>query len=112
MYANDSCNAAYTKAFLDVSIPKARKLLDTNIIGPILITQTFSPLLCKAEGTVVNMGSIAPLMVAPYGGVYSGTKVYIGALESSDANGVGPIRRERRTRSSREFFHSFVPKSV
>ena len=35
MYANDCCNAAYTKAFLDVSNPEARKLLDTNIIGPI-----------------------------------------------------------------------------
>lgn len=88
MYANDSCNAAYTKAFLDISDTKARKLLDTNIIGPILIIETFFPLLRKAEGTVVNMGSIAPLMVAPYGGVYSGSKVYNGALESSDANGV------------------------
>ena len=44
---------------LDINIDKAKRIFDTNFWGSLAVTQAFTPLVIKAEGTIVNIGSIS-----------------------------------------------------
>lgn len=44
---------------LDEDINAAKMIFETNVWGPLAITQAFAPLLIKAKGTLVNITSIA-----------------------------------------------------
>jgi NAD(P)-dependent dehydrogenase (short-subunit alcohol dehydrogenase family) len=61
-------------------IDDLRKQLDVNVIGQIAVTQAFLPLLRKARGRIVNMGSIAGRMSMAMGGPYSASKFAMEAL--------------------------------
>ncbi|KAK2572206.1 Short-chain dehydrogenase/reductase family 9C member 7 [Acropora cervicornis] len=62
-------------------------IADVNLWGTILVTQTFLPLVKKARGRVINMGSILGRIVMPYLPAYSISKYGVAAF--SDA-----LRRE------------------
>lgn len=64
-------------------IDDLRKQLDVNVIGQIAVTQAFLPLLRKARGRIVNMGSIAGRMSMAMGGPYSASKFAMEALTDS-----------------------------
>lgn len=49
----------YTVPAMEVEIPEARKTFETNFFAVITMCQTFLPLLIKAKGTIVQIGSIA-----------------------------------------------------
>lgn len=51
-----------------------RKQLEVNLIGQVAVTQAFLPLLRKATGRIVNIGSLAGLVSAPFSGPYSMSK--------------------------------------
>ena len=51
-----------------------RRQLEVNLIGQVAVTQAFLPLLRKATGRIVNIGSAAGLVSAPFGGPYSMSK--------------------------------------
>lgn len=53
---------------LDENIDDAKKLHDTNVWGPLAVTQAFSPLLIQAKGTVVFITSLAGHLNVPYQG--------------------------------------------
>jgi 1-acylglycerone phosphate reductase len=55
-------------------------VLNTNVVSAILVTQTFFPLLMKAKGAVVNIGSVAPMTISAYAGLYSGSKAALEIL--------------------------------
>lgn len=64
-------------------IDKLRRQLEVNLIGQVAVTQAMLPLLRKAKGRIVNMGSISGLLAAPFTGPYAMSKF---ALEAySDA---------------------------
>ena len=44
---------------LDEDIDAAKRIFEINVWGPLAITQAFAPLLIKAQGTLVNITSIA-----------------------------------------------------
>lgn len=44
---------------MEVEIPEARKTFETNLFAVITMCQTFLPLLIKAKGTIVQIGSVA-----------------------------------------------------
>lgn len=44
---------------MEVDLAEARKTFDTNFFAVIAMCQTFVPLLIKAKGTIVQLGSIA-----------------------------------------------------
>lgn len=44
---------------MDVNIDEARLTFETNFFAVIRICQTFLPLLMKAKGTIVQIGSVA-----------------------------------------------------
>jgi len=60
-----------------------RRQLEVNVIGQIAVTQAFLPLIRKATGRVVNIGSIAGRMATPFLGPYSASKFAMEALTDS-----------------------------
>ncbi len=51
-----------------------RKQLEVNLIGQVAVTQAFLPLLRRATGRIVNIGSLAGLVSTPFNGPYSMSK--------------------------------------
>jgi NAD(P)-dependent dehydrogenase (short-subunit alcohol dehydrogenase family) len=64
-------------------ITEIRRQFEVNVIGQIAVTRTFLPLLRKARGRVVNMGSIAGRMALPFLGPYSASKYAFEAMTDS-----------------------------
>lgn len=54
-----------------------------NVFGQIQVTQAFIPLLRKAKGRIVNMGSISGLVAKPFAGLYSASKFALEGFNSS-----------------------------
>lgn len=54
---------------LDENIEDAKALYDTNVWGPLAVTQAFAPLLIKAKGTVVFITSLSGYLNVPYQGL-------------------------------------------
>lgn len=53
---------------LDENIEDAKSIHDTNVWGPLAVTQAFVPLLIKAKGTIVFITSVAGYLNTPYQG--------------------------------------------
>ncbi|KAI1418399.1 NAD(P)-binding protein [Hypoxylon sp. FL1857] len=59
---------------LDENIEAAKDLFDTNVWGPLAVTQSFAPLLIKAKGTVVFITSLSGYLNVPYQGTFAASK--------------------------------------
>jgi NAD(P)-dependent dehydrogenase (short-subunit alcohol dehydrogenase family) len=62
---------------------RIREQLDVNFFGQVAVSQAFIPHLRKVKGRIVNMGSIAGRVAAPYVGPYSGSKFALEAFTDS-----------------------------
>ena len=51
-----------------------RKIFDINVFGQIAITQAFLPLLRRARGRIVNIGSVGTHISLPFGGLLNASK--------------------------------------
>src|SRR5262245_3011724 len=60
-----------------------RTQLEVNLFGPVAMVQGFLPLVRRAGGRIVNVGSIGGMLVLPLNGAYSASKFGIRAI--SDA---------------------------
>lgn len=58
----------YFMPLLDQDIEAGKALYDTNVWGPLAVTQAFAPLLIKAKGTVVFITSLSGYLNVPYQG--------------------------------------------
>ena len=63
-----------------IPLDQLRKQLEVNVIGQIAVTQAVLPLLRRARGRIVNMGSIAGRSTIPMMGPYSASKHALEAL--------------------------------
>jgi 1-acylglycerone phosphate reductase len=54
-------------------------IFDVNVFGVMRVVQAFVPLLIEAEGTIVNIGSIAPIVPLVFGGAYNASKAALHA---------------------------------
>lgn len=63
-----------------IPIPDLRRQLEVNVIGQVAVTQAFLPLIRKARGRIVNMGSIAGRAAMPLMGPYSASKFALEAI--------------------------------
>lgn len=63
-----------------VPIPDLRRQLEVNVVGQIAVTQAFLPLIRKARGRIVNMGSIAGRGAMPLMGPYAASKFALEAM--------------------------------
>jgi NAD(P)-dependent dehydrogenase (short-subunit alcohol dehydrogenase family) len=61
-------------------LPEIRKQLEVNVLGQIMVTQAFLPLLRLARGRIVNMSSIAGRVASPFIGPYSASKYALEAI--------------------------------
>lgn len=50
------------------------KIFQINVFGQIAVTQAFLPLLRRAAGTIVNIGSVGTHIGLPFGGLLNGSK--------------------------------------
>lgn len=59
----------------DFADDEIQRVFDTNVFGLIRVTRAVLPTMrAQGAGTVINVGSIAGKVSAPYGGIYSGSK--------------------------------------
>ncbi len=70
-------------------VEELRRQLDVNVVGQIAVTQAFLPMLRRARGRVVNMGSVGGRIALPLLGPYAASKFAMEALTDS-------LRREVR----------------
>jgi NAD(P)-dependent dehydrogenase (short-subunit alcohol dehydrogenase family) len=72
-----------------IPIEEFRRQLEVNVVGQVAVTQAFLPLLRKAKGRVVNIGSIGGRIALPFAGAYAASKFAMEAITDS-------LRRELR----------------
>jgi 1-acylglycerone phosphate reductase len=70
----------YQSTLLDTDIAVARQVFDVNFFGLLDVTQAFTPLLIKSQGTVVNIGSVVGRVPVPLEGIYNASKAALEAL--------------------------------
>ena len=63
-----------------VPLDELRRQMEVNLIGPVAVTQAFLPLIRKARGRIVNIGSIGGRISTPVLGPYSASKYAIEAI--------------------------------
>ncbi|KAJ5090447.1 hypothetical protein N7532_009131 [Penicillium argentinense] len=73
-YLVNNAGRNYTVPAMEVEIPEARKTFETNFFSVITMCQTFLPLLIKAKGTIVQVGSVAGIIPYVFGSVYNASK--------------------------------------
>ncbi len=57
-----------------------RRQLEVNVTGQVAVTQAFLPLVRKARGRIVNVGSIGGISVLPFVGAYCASKFALEAV--------------------------------
>ena len=57
-----------------------RRQLDVNVVGQVAVTQPLIPLLRRARGRIVNIGSVSGLVAAPFMAPYAASKFALEAV--------------------------------
>lgn len=79
MLVNNAGAAAHVPA-LDLDIDGVvRNMFEVNVFGVMRMIKAFSGLLIKAEGCIVNIGSIAPIVPLVFSSAYNATKAALHA---------------------------------
>ncbi|PGH13719.1 hypothetical protein AJ80_06224 [Polytolypa hystricis UAMH7299] len=73
-YLVNNAGRNYTVPALDVDMAEARATFETNFFAVITMCKTFVPLLIQAQGTIVQLGSLAGVMPYVFGSVYNASK--------------------------------------
>lgn len=66
-----------------IPLEELRWIFEVNVFGLMAVTQTFLPLIRQGRGRIVNLSSTASIVVAPFHGPYSASKLSVNGL--SDA---------------------------
>ncbi len=74
-----------------VPLPDLRKLFEVNVFGTLAVTQALLPMLRRARGRIVNVGSVTSLIVTPFHGPYSASKQCLSALSDALRLELGPF---------------------
>ncbi|KAH7323182.1 hypothetical protein B0I35DRAFT_510375 [Stachybotrys elegans] len=65
---------AYTMTGIDTDVSAVQRMFDINLFGPMRMVRHFHPMLIRAKGAIVNIGSIGGIMPYLYGSSYNATK--------------------------------------
>ncbi|MDT3310884.1 SDR family oxidoreductase [Pseudomonas sp. rhizo66] len=68
---------------LDGGVAAMQRQFETNVFSIVGVTRTLFPVLRRAKGLVVNIGSVSGVLVTPFAGAYCASKAAVHAL--SDA---------------------------
>ena len=52
---------------IDTDVNEVQKMFSVNVFGPMRMVHDFHPLLIKAQGTIVNIGSVGGIVPYIYG---------------------------------------------
>jgi NAD(P)-dependent dehydrogenase (short-subunit alcohol dehydrogenase family) len=63
-----------------VPVAELRRQLEVNVTGQVAVTQAFLPLIRRARGRIVNMGSMSGVLAPPFLGPYAASKFAMEAL--------------------------------
>ncbi|KAL2866829.1 SDR family oxidoreductase [Aspergillus lucknowensis] len=73
-YLVNNAGRNYTVPALEVDLSEVRSTFETNFIAVVSICKTFAPLLIRAKGTIVQIGSVAGVIPYVFGSVYNASK--------------------------------------
>lgn len=88
----NNAGVAVFKPILETSFDEWRRVLDVNLSGPFLMTQTFAPLMIAGGGgSVVNIGSISGLRASTLRVAYGTSKAGLAHLTKQQAAELGEV---------------------
>lgn len=70
----NNAGIGYTTIAVEMEVDKCRNVFEANVFAVMEMCKQFSPLLIKAKGTILSIGSIAGMMPNPFGSVYHTSK--------------------------------------
>ncbi|MFB4393448.1 MULTISPECIES: SDR family oxidoreductase [unclassified Pseudomonas] len=68
---------------LDGGVEAMRQQFETNVFSVVGVTRALFPLLRRAKGLVVNIGSVSGVLVTPFAGAYCASKAAVHALNDA-----------------------------
>lgn len=74
---NNAGGGVPTTPLAEADLDAGRRMFEVNFWGVLSMVQAFTPLLIKAQGTIVNIGSVGGIMHTPYLGLYDSSKAAI-----------------------------------
>lgn len=66
-----------------VSVAELRRQFDVSVVGAVAVTQAFLPLLRRAEGRIVNIGSTSGRVASAFAGPYCAAKFALEAITAA-----------------------------
>ncbi|EER28331.1 oxidoreductase,short chain dehydrogenase, putative [Coccidioides posadasii C735 delta SOWgp] len=90
-YLVNNAGQNYTVPALDADINEARQVFETNFFGVIMMCQAFVPLLIKAQGTIVQIGSLAGIIPYVFGSVYNASKAALHSFSDTLRAELAPL---------------------
>ncbi|ODM21648.1 hypothetical protein SI65_02492 [Aspergillus cristatus] len=82
-YLVNNAGRNYTVPAMEADLPEARRTFETNFFSVIHMCKTFLPLLIKAKGTIVQIGSVAGIIPYVFGSVYNASKAALHSWSDS-----------------------------
>ncbi|RDW67108.1 uncharacterized protein DSM5745_08974 [Aspergillus mulundensis] len=73
-YLVNNAGRNYTVPAAEVDLTEVRATLEVNFISVVYICKTFIPMLIKAKGTIVQIGSVAGFIPYVFGSIYNASK--------------------------------------
>jgi len=64
-------------------IAELRRQLEINVVGQVAVTQAFLPLIRRAKGRIINVGSVGGRMTIPFGGPLCASKYAIESINDA-----------------------------
>lgn len=64
---------------LDTTVERNKQVFDVNLFGVMRMVNNFAPFLIRAKGKIVQIGSIAGVMMIPFGSTYAASKAALHA---------------------------------
>ncbi len=79
-------------ALADTKAADARRVLDVNVVAPLLVSQTLAPIMAaQGGGSIVNLSSVTARYHPPGTGLYSASKAALEGLTRALAVEFGPL---------------------
>ncbi|KAI9789486.1 MAG: hypothetical protein M1816_006028 [Peltula sp. TS41687] len=70
----NNAGICYTMTAIDTDVAAVKKMFDVNVFGVMRMVHEFHPLLIKAQGTIVSIGSVGGIVPYMYGASYNASK--------------------------------------
>ncbi|KAI1335604.1 putative short-chain dehydrogenase/reductase [Xylariaceae sp. FL0016] len=86
---NAGCNNVMP--FADAPISDTRRIIETNVMGVLLVTHSFLPMLIKAKGMVASVGSVNEVFCPPYQTAYNASKAAVHAMGRTLRREMAPL---------------------